>query len=279
MNSLELAKDNISRLHRIAELALEKEIDQHFREVLLENDKKEAKRQEQLKKELGEFYALLDTREGGEIRDTKEIRDTRSAKRCRDDTNYTKNKCRKLNPLPKKEDSTLLNLIEYQKNKISSTLLKQKEELAKLRAKRNFNLRVENELICDIDTNRAMIIALSSFKYKSYINDKKYFRILEAETNIKYSIVRIKNIESRSKIYIRNIIYNCLDEYNIFRKCKLCNGINNYPQLQQNYIPIICNNNEKLCIICTKCVSDMAKKKYKGSIGTAVKVIKKNNIY
>ena len=329
MNSLELAKDNISRVQIIAKLALEKEIDQHFREVLLENDKKEAKRQEKLKKELGEFYALLESREGeetrrsnretrsniesrdnkeiredGEIRETRSNRDTRSNrehegnreregtisnreregtrsnKRCREDISIAnKKKSRKLTPLPKKEDSHLLYLIEYQKNKLSATLLKQKEELAQLRSRRDFDIRAENDLICNIDANRAMLIALASFKYKSYIKSKRTFRILEVETNIKYSIIRIKNIESKSKADIRNIIYSCLDQYNISRKCKLCNEIHNYPQLQQSYMPIICNNNEKLCIVCTKCVSDLAKKEHRRSIGNAVKAIKKNNIY
>jgi WD40 repeat protein len=137
----------------------------------------------------------------------------------------------------------------------------------------NFDLRIENDIICNIDTNRAMIIALSSFKYKSYINSKRTFRILDVETNIKYSIIRIKNIENKSKVDIRNIIYSCLDQYNISRKCKLCNGMHNYPQLQQSYIPIICNNNEKLCIIYNKCVSDLAKKEHKRSIRAAVKAI------
>jgi hypothetical protein len=329
MNSLELAKDNISRVQIIAKLALEKELDQHFREVLLENDKKEAKRQEKLKKELGEFYALLESREGEETRrsnrehegtisniesrDNKEIREdgeiretrsnreregtrsnreregtisnrerevTRSNKRCREDISITnKKKYRKLTPLPEKEDIHLLYLIEYQKNKLSATLLKQKEKLAQLRTNHNFDIRAENDLICNIDANRAMLIALAFFKYKSYINSKRTFRILDVETNIKYSIIRIKNIESKSKADIRNIIYSCLDQYNISKKCKLCNEIHNYPQLQQSYMPIICNNNEKLCIVCTKCVSDLAKKEHRRSIGNAVKAIKKNNIY
>ena len=74
MNSLELAKDHISRVHKIAKLALDQEIDRHFREVLLENDKKEAKRQEQLKKDLNKFYALLEIKESKGIKKNKDIK-------------------------------------------------------------------------------------------------------------------------------------------------------------------------------------------------------------
>ena len=146
---------------------------------------------------------------------------------------------RKLNFLPKKEDNNLLNLIEYQKNKISLTLLKQKNALAQLHNRRYVNKTAEADLIDDIAKNRSIFMALSSFKYKSYINSKN---ILDAETNIKYSIAQIKNIENKLKIEIRNIVYKCLDKYGISRQCKLCNEIQNCPQLQQNYMPIIMKN-------------------------------------
>uniref|UniRef100_A0A6C0I0U0 Uncharacterized protein n=1 Tax=viral metagenome TaxID=1070528 RepID=A0A6C0I0U0_9ZZZZ len=273
-NSLKLAEDNIIRLYGFIDtLVLNKE-DKHSKN----NTRKRCRSNSNDAKYHNRDSGIKDGIKDGirddiraDIRDDirANMRHQRSDNRKKIRRGWASEKIMK-----KKEDGHLLNIIERRESNI---LKKQKESLSYLRSFDQSTNKIEDVI------NKSMLLTLSSFKYKSYINSRKTQPILDFETIIKYAIMDITDIENKSQIEIRNIIGKCLDEHLISRRCKLCSGVGNYPHFQQNYIPIICggysSSGYKLCIICNKCVSDLAKKDYRGSIGAAVKAIKENYIY
>jgi hypothetical protein len=188
--------------------------------------------------------------------------------------------------ITEKEDSRLIKIIENEEKILYKYLSKEEDRLVKLRdilyqklttnkISLEFIKKEEKRLINLINIKRQKILALSSLKYKSYSNCKKYTRILDIETDIKYCIFTGFNIAYKSQTEIRNIIYECLNRNGVSNQCYLCNNLYKYPHFQQNYMPIIVYNNSKCCTICNNCVKTHAEKYYQKNIGAAVLSIKK----